>query len=130
MENKVKGKLGEALAKKHLESVGIKIIEENYRYKRGEIDLIGILSNKLLVFIEVKYRKNSNYGNPEDFVSKRQKKNIIHTADAYIHQTHWKKTFVLMSSVFWSRIKPLPILKMLFIEKLMVFKGARGRLYE
>ncbi len=91
MENKVKGKLGEALAKKHLESVGIKVIEENYRYQRGEIDLIGILSNKLLVFIEVKYRKNSNYGNPEDFVSKRQKKNIIQTADAYIHQTHWKK---------------------------------------
>ena len=91
MENKVKGKLGEALAKKYLEFIGIKIIEENYRYKRGEIDLIGILSNKLLIFIEVKYRKNSNYGNPEDFVSKRQKKNIIHTADAYIHQIHWKK---------------------------------------
>lgn len=91
MENKVKGKLGEALAKKHLESVGIKVIEENYRYQRGEIDLIGILSNKLLVFIEVKYRKNDSYGNPEDFVSKRQKKNIIHTADAYIHQIHWKK---------------------------------------
>ena len=57
MENKVKGKLGEALAKEHLESVGIKIIEENYRYKRGEIDLIGISSNQLLVFIEVKYWK-------------------------------------------------------------------------
>ena len=57
MENKVKGKLGEALAKKYLESVGIKIIEENYRYKRGEIDLIGISSNQLLVFIEVKYWK-------------------------------------------------------------------------
>ena len=57
MENKVKGKLGEALAKKYLESVGIKIIEENYRYKRGEIDLIGITSNQLLVFIEVKYWK-------------------------------------------------------------------------
>ncbi len=88
MENKVKGKLGEALAKEHLESVGIKIIEENYRYKRGEIDLIGISSNQLLVFIEVKYRKNDSYGNPEDFVSKRQKKNIIQTADAYIHQIH------------------------------------------
>ena len=57
MDNKVKGKLGEALAKKHLESIGIKIIEENYRYKRGEIDLIGISSNQLLVFIEVKYWK-------------------------------------------------------------------------
>ncbi|OUT97051.1 MAG: YraN family protein [Flammeovirgaceae bacterium TMED32] len=91
LENKVKGKLEEALAKKHLESVGIKIIEENYRYKRGEIDLIGISSNQLLVFIEVKYRKNDNFGNPEDFVSNRQKKNIIQTANAYIHQIHWKK---------------------------------------
>ena len=52
MENKVKGKLGEALAKKHLESVGIKIIEENYRYKRGEIDLIGISSNQLLFLLK------------------------------------------------------------------------------
>jgi putative endonuclease len=39
----------------------------------------------------VKYWKNDSYGNPEDFVSKRQKKNIIQTADAYIHQIHWKK---------------------------------------
>ena len=91
MENKVKGKLGEALAKKHLEFIGIKIIKENYRYKRGEIDLIGISSNQLLVFIEVKYRKNVNFRKPEDFVSKRQKKNIIQTADADIHQIHKKK---------------------------------------
>ena len=91
MDNKVKGKLGEALAKKYLESLGIKIIEENYRYKRGEIDLIGISSNELLIFIEVKYRKNNHYGHPENFVSEKQKKNIIYAADAYIHQAHWKK---------------------------------------
>jgi Holliday junction resolvase-like predicted endonuclease len=45
LENKVKGKLGEALAKKHLEFIGIKIIKENYRYKWGKIDLIGISTN-------------------------------------------------------------------------------------
>jgi Holliday junction resolvase-like predicted endonuclease len=45
LENKVKGKLGEALAKKHLEFIGIKIIKENYRYKWGKIDLFGISTN-------------------------------------------------------------------------------------
>ncbi|MDG1104951.1 MAG: YraN family protein [Cyclobacteriaceae bacterium] len=48
-------------------------------------------SQPTIDFIEVKYRKNDSYGNPEDFVSKRQKKNIIQTADADIHQIHKKK---------------------------------------
>jgi len=48
-------------------------------------------SQPTIDFIEVKYRKNDSYGNPEDFVSKRQKKNIIQTADADIHQIHKKQ---------------------------------------
>jgi putative endonuclease len=48
-------------------------------------------SQPTIDFIEVKYRKNDSYGNPEDFVSKRQKKNIIQTADADIHQINKKK---------------------------------------
>ena len=105
MENKVKGKLGEALAKKHLESVGTKIIEESYRYKRGEIDLIGISSNQLLVFIEVKYRKNVNFRKTEDFVSKRQKKILFNLPILIFTKSIEKKTSALISSVFWSQMK-------------------------
>ena len=83
MQNKVKGKLGEELAKKHLEAKGIKIIVQNYRYGHGEIDLIGLEENNLLIFFEVKYRKNNFYGDPESFVSPRQRQKIIATAHAY-----------------------------------------------
>ena len=40
--------------------------------------------------LEVKSRKNNNFGNPEDFVSKNQQRSIITVAEEYILQTNWQ----------------------------------------
>lgn len=48
------GKLGEDIATRYLERRGYKIIERNYRKKWGELDIIAMAPNKVLVFIEVK----------------------------------------------------------------------------
>lgn len=84
-----KGRNAENAALGHLEGQGFKLLIKNYRYKRAEIDLI-MGSDELIVFVEVKFRKNTKYGFPEDFVSKNQKERIISAADHYIHESDWQ----------------------------------------
>ena len=57
------GKTGEIKAAKYLESMGVNILERNYQNRFGEIDIIGKEGN-ILLFIEVKYRKNESFGYP------------------------------------------------------------------
>ena len=69
---------------------GFDILKRNYRYKRGEIDVIAS-DQQVMVFVEVKYRSNLSYGNPEDFVSENQKRLVIEVADNFLHSINWEK---------------------------------------
>jgi len=48
------GKLGEDIATRYLKRKGYKIIKRNYRKKWGELDIVAMAPDKVLVFIEVK----------------------------------------------------------------------------
>ncbi len=61
MTTREKGQSTEAIAADYLRSKGLKFKTQNFHSRQGEIDLI-MLENDTWVFIEVKYRKNSNYG--------------------------------------------------------------------
>ena len=58
MSNKSLGNFGESLARQYLISLGYKILEENFRNKIGEIDIIA-KDGKTICFVEVKTRQNS-----------------------------------------------------------------------
>jgi len=58
------GKESESIAIRHLKKNGYKILEQNYRNKLGEIDIIA-KDKDTLVFIEVKARKSGRFGNPK-----------------------------------------------------------------
>lgn len=61
---------GELIAKKFLTDKNYKFIKHNFRYDRAEIDLIfEDEKNKLLIFIEVKTRRNKKFGEPEESVN-------------------------------------------------------------
>ncbi len=90
-QNKSSGIAGEDLAEGFLIDAGHEILERNYRHGRGEVDIICLINNSLLVFVEVKLRKQGRYGEPEDFVSEQQANRIIAVADHYIHEINWKK---------------------------------------
>ena len=85
---KSKGETGENLAVDYLQNKGYVLLERNYRFKKGEIDII-MRKDNTLCFIEVKLRSNLDYGRPEEFVSENQKSLIIGSADNYIHQFDW-----------------------------------------
>ena len=60
---KALGQEGEKIAIKYLQRLGYTIIEENFRCKSGEIDIIAKEDNEI-IFIEVKTRTSNRYGEP------------------------------------------------------------------
>lgn len=83
MNNVEKGRLGEEIATQYLKSKGAHIIENNYKIKIGEIDIIAKLDNEL-VFVEVKARSNLNYGYPSEAVNYKKIHKITNVAKYYI----------------------------------------------
>ncbi|MDI9356710.1 MAG: YraN family protein [Chitinophagaceae bacterium] len=84
------GRRGEKLASDFLTQQGYTLLAQNYRYKKGEIDII-VSKSDILIFVEVKTRKNSLYGYPEESAMRESKKEkIIETAEGYVMEINWK----------------------------------------
>jgi putative endonuclease len=79
------GKKGEEIASKFLENNGIQLIKKNYFSKYGEIDLIGI-ANKTIIFIEVKLRKNKDFGLPYEAINSKKIQCIRKSAEKFIQE--------------------------------------------
>ena len=58
---------------------GFYIVEQNFRCKFGEIDLIA-KKEGYLIFVEVKYRSNEQYGVPREAVDWRKRQRISNAA--------------------------------------------------
>ncbi len=83
MKSSTQGKLAEDKACQYLEQHGLKLIEKNYHCRSGEIDLI-MQDNEILVFVEVRYRKNDDYGSAIESIDKAKVRKIVSTAKHYI----------------------------------------------
>ena len=83
MKAKDIGNLGEDLAVKFLLEKGYELLERNFFKPFGEIDIIA-KDKDYLVFIEVKARKNVNFGFPREFVNKNKIKKIQDVAQMYM----------------------------------------------
>ena len=78
----------ESLAKSFLINKGLLHIESNFYSCYGEIDHI-FKDNGTLVFVEVKYRKNSLFGLAEEAVNLNKLKKIVNTSLMYINEKEW-----------------------------------------
>lgn len=83
MLNKIRGARGEQLAADFLRRHGYEIIARNFRYDRGEIDIIAKKEN-LISFCEVKTRTSDAYGTGESAVDSRKQKQIRKVAEGFI----------------------------------------------
>lgn len=89
------GKIGEDIAKEYLEKQGYKILEQNYRTKYAEIDLVaekseGLFSVKKLVFVEVRTKVGENFGSPEDTLNKQKLWKVLQNAKSYSAFKNWQ----------------------------------------
>lgn len=80
-----RGIAGEERAVNFLTGKGYRILERNYRCPQGEIDIIA-LDGKVLVFVEVRTRRESSYGFPEESITSLKQRRIIRCATWYLHQ--------------------------------------------
>lgn len=64
---------------------GCEIVENNYRSKSGEIDII-VKDKHELVFVEVKYRKNAKVQHPLEAVDNKKQITICRVAQDYMRQ--------------------------------------------
>lgn len=88
---KYKGEQAEKLAREFLLKTGYKILDVNYKTKFGEIDIISYdKKEKSVVFVEVRYRENFNFGLPQETVNYYKQQKIIKSALVYIKQSNKK----------------------------------------
>ncbi|CCN47196.1 putative Restriction endonuclease, type II-like [Vibrio nigripulchritudo MADA3029] len=81
------GEKYEALASKHLIGKGLSLIESNFNTKVGELDLI-MSEQNTLVFVEVKYRKQSQFGHAAEIVTPAKQKKIVKTAMLWLRKNN------------------------------------------
>ena len=77
------GKLGESLASTHLMKRGYKIIEQNWRFGKKEIDIIADAED-FIVFVEVKTREEPFPGRLEEYINRKKQRHIISAANEYM----------------------------------------------
>ena len=104
------GKEGEEIAANLLKEKGFKILERNYRYGKGELDIIALdNSTKETVFVEVKARKNLEYGDPVYAITPNKVKQIKKIAELYLFDKELNEVdcrFDVITILFRSKRKP------------------------
>lgn len=79
------GSSGEDIAVEHLQKNGYTILDRNYSWRKGEVDVFCQKDN-LLVVVEVKTRFSSAWGEPYRSVTVAKQKQIISVTNAYMQQ--------------------------------------------
>jgi putative endonuclease len=82
-ESNERGILGERMAVEYLTSKGYRILAQNFRYLKGEVDILALKGN-CLAAVEVKTRSSFNFGAPEEFLKPAQIQRIVKTVDYFV----------------------------------------------
>ena len=77
------GNLAEELAANFLEEKGYKILVKNFRYQKGEIDIIAEFNNQIII-VEVKARGSDIFMEPQEAVTKKKIKSLVMVADFFM----------------------------------------------
>lgn len=95
------GKRGEQIAVEYLQALGCQILETNWRFSRAEVDIIASHSG-ILLFVEVKSRSYTTFGEPEAFVTPYKERLYFDASNAYMEQINYdgEIRFDIISIVF------------------------------
>ncbi|MEX2144478.1 MAG: YraN family protein [Anaerolineales bacterium] len=85
-QKQVLGSWGEQRAAEFLEKLGYLILARNVRSEYGEIDLLA-RQGQVLVFVEVKARSSTAFGQPEEAITPLKQQRLLDCAQDYL-QAH------------------------------------------
>ncbi len=89
-EHLKRGKDAETACNDYLKSCGLKLVEKNFSCRLGEIDII-MTDKNILVFVEVRFRKNNNYGDGLESITMAKQQKLRKTAELYLQQNNQYK---------------------------------------
>lgn len=79
------GALGEQLAVEHLTSVGLAVLDRNWRCRYGELDIIAADdATRTAVFVEVKTRTSDHFGGVEQAVTPEKVRRLRRLAGLWL----------------------------------------------
>lgn len=101
------GRAVEREAARYLGQQGLVLLTQNYHCRFGEIDLI-MRDGSDIVFVEVRYRRLSNFGNGAESVTFSKQQKIIKTAQYFLLQSGYKNACrfdVIAAFSNWDRLE-------------------------
>lgn len=85
------GTEGELLAAGWLQQAGYSLLHRNWRHARCEIDIVAT-RDAVLHFIEVKTRRSTRFGEPEESVGRGKLRHLLKAGAAYQYEyPQWKR---------------------------------------
>jgi len=82
------GRAAEVAAANYLEQQGYKILQQNWRTRWCEIDLVAA-NGKIIYFVEVKYRSSSAYGTGLEYITPKKLNQMRFAADFWLAKYNW-----------------------------------------
>lgn len=86
------GRKGEDLARDYLKKKGYKILEQNYRTRYAEIDIVA-QEKDVLVIVEVRTKIGEQFGSPEETIDWRKRARLKRNAISYASYKRWDKLY-------------------------------------
>lgn len=83
MKRQASGRHAERDACDYLQTRGLRLVARNYRCRQGEIDLV-MRDGEMLVFVEVRLRRNPNFGGALMSIDRAKRKRLIACAQQYL----------------------------------------------
>ena len=83
------GRKAERAAATYLEMRGYKVLEQNWRRPRCEIDIIA-QKDGVIYFVEVKYRRNDHQGNGLEAIMATKLKQMRYAAESWREETKYR----------------------------------------
>src|ERR1700739_979409 len=88
------GLKAEAAARVYLEMRGYKVLEQNWRRPRYEIDIVAE-KDGIKYFVEVKYRFNDHQGGGLEAITATKLRQMQRAAEAWVEENKWRGEYLL-----------------------------------
>jgi putative endonuclease len=83
IDRRASGARYESVALAHLECAGLVLIARNFNCRHGEIDLV-MRDRDVVVFVEVRYRTASRFGDGVDSISAAKRAKLVCAASVFL----------------------------------------------
>lgn len=91
------GRKAEAAVADYLSAQGYKILEQNWRTRWCEIDIVA-QRDKTTHFVEVKYRKTNSHGDGLAYITPKKLRQMAFAAEFWVAQHHWQGEYTLAAA--------------------------------